>query len=216
MLLGHLTQTLVAWGPLGILVLSILDSSGVPVAAVFDALLIVIAVERPSVAWWCAGLAVAGSTAGNIILFQISRRGGRQVLAKSTSEGRAMRFRAWFLRYGLLTVFIPALVPIPMPMKLFVVTAGVFGTPLLEFLGVVVLARSVRYFGEVWLGVTLRHESTSYLRTHAWRLTGYAVVLFLVLYGLMVWYHRVSLGATRRATPRAGPGASEDRTARRG
>jgi membrane protein YqaA with SNARE-associated domain len=191
-LLGHLTQVLVAWGPLGILLLSILDSTGVPVAAVFDALLILIAVERPSVAWWCAGLAVLGSTMGNVILFYVSRRGGRQFLEKSVSAGRAMRFRAWFLRYGLLTVFIPALIPIPMPMKLFVITAGVFGTPIVEFLAVVLLARVIRYFGEAWLGVALGHESTSFLKTHVWQLSGSAVALFAVLYGLMLWRHRAT------------------------
>ena len=38
-------------------------------AGVFDALLILIAVQRPGVAWLCAGLAVAGSTVGNTVLF---------------------------------------------------------------------------------------------------------------------------------------------------
>ncbi len=197
-MLGHLTQVLVAWGPLGILLLSVLDSAGIPVAAIFDALLIVIAVERPSVAWWCAGLAVAGSTVGNVILFQVSRHGGRQFLAKRTSEGRAMRFRAWFMRFGLLTVFIPALIPIPMPMKLFVITAGALGTPLSEFLAVVILARIIRYFGEVWLGIVLGHESSSFLKTHVWQLTASAVALFAVLYGLMVWRHRATSSVPTR------------------
>ena len=191
-MLGHLTQVLVAWGPLGILLLSILDSTGVPVAAVFDALLILIAVQRPSIAWWCAGLAVVGSTLGNVILFYVSRRGGQQFLAKFASAGRAMRFRAWFLRYGLLAVFIPALIPIPMPMKLFVITAGVVGTPIADFLGVVLLARVIRYFGEAWLGVTLGHQSATFLKTHVWLLTGSAIALFAVLYGLMRWRHRAA------------------------
>ena len=191
-MLRHLTQVLVAWGPLGILLISILDSSGVPVAGVFDALLIVIAVQRPSVGWWCAGLAVIGSSVGNIILFQLSRRGGQAFLAKSAPAGRAARFRAWFLRYGLLTVFIPALIPIPMPMKLFVITAGVLGTPLVEFLAVVVVARIIRYFSEVWLGITLGQNSTNFLKTHVWQFTGSAVALFLALYGLMLWRHRTA------------------------
>ncbi len=185
-----MTQVLIAWGPLGILLLSVLDSAGIPVAAVFDALLIFISVQRPGVAWWCAGLAVIGSTVGNVILFNLSRRGGQRFLAKSASEGRAMRFRAWFLRYGLLTVFIPALIPIPMPMKLFVITAGVLGTPLFEFLGVVLLARILRYFGEAWLGVTLGSNSTTFLKTHVWQLTASAVALFAVLYGLMLLRNR--------------------------
>ncbi len=186
-MLAHLTQVLIAWGPLGILLLSILDSAGMPVAGAFDALLIFIAVERPPIAWWCAAIAVVGSSIGNIILFYVSRRGGRQFLAKSASEGRAMRFRAWFLRFGLLTVFIPALIPIPMPMKLFVITAGVLGTPLAEFLTVVISARTLRYFGEVWLGIRLGHESAGFLKSHAWQFIAYAVALFAILYALLLW-----------------------------
>jgi membrane protein YqaA with SNARE-associated domain len=191
-LLAHLTEILVAWGPLGVLLLSILDSSGVPVAGAFDALLILIAIERPSTAWWCAGIAVIGSSIGNVILFMVSRRGGRGIQAKPPEEGRAKRFRTWFLRYGMLTIFIPAMIPIPMPMKLFVITAGVLGTPLGEFLGVIVTARTIRYFGEVWLGVKLGRESTGFLREHAWQFIGSAIALFAFLYGLMVWRHRTA------------------------
>jgi membrane protein YqaA with SNARE-associated domain len=201
-LFSHLTQVLVAWGPLGILFLSILDSTGIPVAAVFDALLIVIAIDRPSIAWWCAAIAVFGSTMGNVILFYAARRGGQQFLLRAAPGGRAMRFRVWFLRYGLLTVFIPALIPIPMPMKLFVITAGVFGTPIAEFLAVVISARIVRYFAEVWLGITLGRESTGFLKSHVWQFTAAAVTLFAVLYGLMVWRHRATSGV--ESTPVTG------------
>src|SRR5712671_6416141 len=41
-LLHQLTDAVLAWGPAGILLLSILDSSGVPVAGVFDAFLILV------------------------------------------------------------------------------------------------------------------------------------------------------------------------------
>lgn len=191
-MLSHLTQILIAWGPLGILLLSILDSSGVPVAGAFDALLIIIAVQKPSIAWWCGGIAIIGSSIGNVILFSISRRGGQKFVANSAPDGRTVKFRAWFLRYGLLTVFVPALIPIPMPMKVFVITAGVFGTPLIKFLAVIVSARTFRYFGEVWLGVTLGHDSTGFLKAHAWQFVGYAVALFAFLYGLMVWRHRTA------------------------
>jgi membrane protein DedA with SNARE-associated domain len=191
-LLAHLTKLLIDWGPFGVLLLSILDSSGVPVAGAFDALLILIAIERPEIAWWCAGIAVLGSSVGNVILFSVSRRGGRQLQAKPVEERRAKRFRAWFLRYGLLTIFIPAMIPIPLPMKLFVITAGVLGTPMAEFLAVVASARTIRYFGEVWLGVKLGRESTGFLKEHAWQFGGSAVALFAFIYGLMVWRHRTA------------------------
>lgn len=186
----HLTDILIAWGPAGILLLSILDSSGVPVAGVFDALLILVAVQRPSVAWICAGLAVVGSAVGNTMLYWAARKGGSAFMSKAAPEGRAAKFRNWFRRYGMVTVFIPALIPIPMPLKLFVISAGVTGTALIEFVGVVLLARILRYFGEAWLGVTLGRESTTFLKTHAWNFIEGAVVLFLVLYGLIIWRDR--------------------------
>jgi membrane protein DedA with SNARE-associated domain len=185
-LLRHLTDALVAWGPAGILFLSILDSSGVPVAGVFDAFLILIAVERPSSAWLCAALGVVGSMVGNVILFSASHRGGRRFMNKAAPEGKAARFREWFKRYGMVTVFVPALIPIPLPMKLFVISAGVMGTSMMEFFPVVLIARTLRYFGEAWLGRTLGRESTSYLKSHAWIFGASAVGLFAALYGFIL------------------------------
>lgn len=179
-----------AWGPAGILLLSILDSSGVPVAGVFDAFLILIAVERPSVAWFAAALAVAGSATGNIILYWTSRRGGRRFMNKAAPEGRAAKFREWFKRYGMITVFVPALIPIPMPLKLFVISAGVLGASFSEFLVVVLTARTLRYFGEAWLGIHLGLESTAFLRTHAWHFVIGAGALFAVLYAFVLWRDR--------------------------
>lgn len=162
--------------------LALLDSSGVPVAGVFDAFLILIAVERPSLAWTSAGLAVAGSMAGNVILFQAAHRGGRRFMNKAAPEGRSARFREWFRRYGMVTVFVPALIPIPLPMKLFVISAGVMGTSFAEFFAVVLAARTARYFGEAWLGVTLKRDSTAFLKMHAWAFALGAVALFASLY----------------------------------
>jgi membrane protein YqaA with SNARE-associated domain len=181
-LLRHLTDALVSWGPAGILLLAILDSSGVPVAGIFDAFLILIAAEKPSIAWTCVALAVAGSTVGNSILFWTSRKGGRRFMDKAAPGGRAAKFREWFRRYGMVTVFVPALIPVPMPLKLFVVSAGVMGTGFGEFIGVVLIARILRYGSEAWLGIRLGRESTKFLTAHAWYFLVGAAALFLILY----------------------------------
>lgn len=103
-------------------------------------------------------------------------------MSKAAPEGKGAKFREWFRRYGLITVFVPALMPIPMPLKLFVISAGVTGTSMTQFLSVVVLARFLRYFGAAWLGVTLGKESTTFLKVHAWHFVEGAVGLFLILY----------------------------------
>jgi membrane protein YqaA with SNARE-associated domain len=119
---------------------------------------------------------------GNVILFQAAHRGGRRFMNKAAPEGRGAKFREWFRRYGMVTVFVPALIPIPMPMKVFVISAGVMGTSFVEFFLIVLAARTLRYFGEAWLGVTLKHDSTAFLKTHAWLFVAAAAGLFLSLY----------------------------------
>ena len=123
-----------------------------------------------------------GSTAGNYGLFHAARRGGRRYLNESAGSSRGKKFRAWFERYGLITVFIPALLPIPMPLKLFVISAGALGTGIRAFLMVVVLARTFRYFGEAWLGINLGKDAGGFLTAHAWHFGIAAVLLFVALY----------------------------------
>lgn len=123
-------------------------------------------------------------------LFLTARRSGRRFLERAEQDsgkppGRARRFRSWFRRYGLLTVFIPALVPIPLPLKIFVISAGVLRQRLVPFLGVVLLARILRYGSEAYLGAQLGKYSIVYLRDHALALTGGAAALFVVLYVLL-------------------------------
>jgi len=188
-LFRHFVDVLVAFGPLGILVLALLDSA-IPVAGVFDVLIAVFAAQRPSIGWWCAICAVIGSTVGNYVLFATARRGGRRYLNQSAQSTRAKKFRVWFERYGLITVFIPALLPIPMPLKLFVVSAGALGTSVRTFLAVMVLARTLRYFGDAWLGVSVGSNSAGWLKAHAWHFLVSAVLLFLVLYGAVLLSER--------------------------
>ena len=119
--------TLVAWGPPGLLILAMLDSAGIPIPAAVDALLMVLAANAPGTAYVAAAMAVAGSVAGSLFLFFVARKGGEKYLERHTVGERGQRLRRWFQHYGLLTVFISALSPIPMPMKLFVISAGALG-----------------------------------------------------------------------------------------
>jgi membrane protein YqaA with SNARE-associated domain len=184
-MLKHIIDTLVAWGPLGVCVLAFVDSAGIPVAAGMDAVLILLAVKSPEIAVISAVVAVLGSTMGNLFLFLAARKGGRHWAEKTEGPGRAQRFRNWFLRYGLVTVFIPALLPFPMPLKLFVVSAGVLGTKRWNFLAVVVLARAIRYGCAVWLGAVMGKESLSFLLRNSWNFALGGALLFAALYLLV-------------------------------
>src|SRR5690242_9854549 len=100
---------LVSWGPLGVLVFAAVESAGIPNPGGTDLLLVVVTAARPSQAALCAVMAVIGSLAGSSVFFEIMRRGGEALLSRRTARTRGVaRFRGWFHRYGMVTVFISA------------------------------------------------------------------------------------------------------------
>src|ERR1700687_5027483 len=104
----HFWNLVASWGPLGVFVTATIESIGIPNPGGTDFLILAVTIVRPSTAFLCAALAVAGSLIGTMIFFEAMRRGGERFLAKRVESGRGARFRAWFQRYGLVTVFIPA------------------------------------------------------------------------------------------------------------
>ncbi|HUP02567.1 MAG TPA: VTT domain-containing protein [Bryobacteraceae bacterium] len=190
-LLSKLSATLVAYGPWGIFVLSVIDSCGIPLPAAMDVLLIGLAagsVKHPERAIFAALMAIVGSTGGNIALFLAARRGAGWMVKEQPSLGRGQRFRDWFSRYGLLTVFVPAVTPVPpLPLKVFVVTAGALRTSKSRFVGTVLLARSIRFFAEIYLGLMLGKDAEGFLARNGWTLGGLAIGLGVACYLLARW-----------------------------
>jgi membrane protein YqaA with SNARE-associated domain len=182
----ELLETLIEWGVTGVFVAALLDGAGVPVPSGVDVLLVLLAKQLPDKAASLAAMAVVGSTLGNLFLFWLARRGGQKYLDKKSAGKRSRRFRAWFDRYGLLTVFVSALVPLPiMPMKIFVLCAGALGSTVRAFLMSFVGARIARYAGLAYLGQSMGEDAIGYLRQNAWYLAAFAAALFLVLYLLI-------------------------------
>jgi membrane protein YqaA with SNARE-associated domain len=167
-----------------VFLIGVLESFGVPIPAALDALLVLVAWKSPSTAYITAAAATVGSLLGNILLFQTSRHGGRRFM-KVPNPDAPQKFRRWFARYGLVTVFIPAMVPIPLPLKVFVISAGLFHTSFRNFLGVIVVARFVRYFGLAYLGKQLGEHAKEFLKQNAWNLVGISIALGLALYALV-------------------------------
>jgi membrane protein YqaA with SNARE-associated domain len=180
--LRRFADTLISWGPGGLFLLAALDSAGIPIPAAVDALLMLLSANSPAQAAYCALLALAGSLAGSMFLFWIARRGGEAYLARHTISPRGKRLRDWFQHYGLLTVFISAISPIPLPMKLFVISACALGIKPWHFFLTVLAARAPRYGALAWLGSELGHDAGTYLKSHLWHIGGVLLALFLVLF----------------------------------
>jgi len=192
--LHKLQVALVAYGPWGIFLLSAIDSFGVPLPAAMDFLLIGIAASahNPRHAYFTALLAILGSVGGNVALYLAARRGAGWLRKSEPPPGKRQKFREWFHRYGLLTVFVPAVTPVvPFPLKVFVVSAGALHAPFGRFLTVIVLARIIRYGGEACLGLALGEEGTKgFLVRHGWMLAGAAAGLCVVAFVLLRYMDR--------------------------
>ena len=187
----HLRDILVAWGPLGLLILSTVESLGIPNPGGTDVALLLLAIGRPEDALLCAVLATAGSLIGTMVFFGVISKGGERYLARYTSSGRGERFRSWFLRYGLLTVFIPALLPIPfLPFKAFAACAGAMRVSRRKFFLVLLVGRLPRYGALAYLGAELGENSFGWLAGHLWDMAGVAAAVFIALYVLILWSGR--------------------------
>lgn len=172
---------LVNLGPWGLFVGAFLDGAGLPIPGGVDVLVVFLSTRLPHQALWLTTVAVVGSVIGNFLLFLLARRGGHAFLEKRSSK-RSQRFRHWFHRYGLMTVFVAALVPLPvMPLKIFVLSAGALGSHPLRFVLIFLAARIPRYLGLALLGRAMGMDAIAFLKQHVWYLVGFACLLLLVL-----------------------------------
>lgn len=146
--------------------LSILDSAGVPIVGGVDLLLVTYSADHPANAWFAAICAIAGSLGGSAILFGIARKGGEIFLSKYIATGSGRRLHAWFEQYGLITVFVPAVSPLPLPLKVPVFCSGALGVRWASFLSVILAARAIRYFALAALGGAYGKATFAFLESH--------------------------------------------------
>ncbi len=181
-----LLATLLAWGLPGLFAMTIFDGAGLPIPGGVDALVMYLSSQRPKEWLLTALIAVIGSTIGNSIMFFIARKGGEMYLERHTLHTFGRKLRAWFQHYGMLAVFIAALVPLPvMPMKIFTICSGALGTPLRAFAITFFAARIIRYSGLAYLGAEMGDHAMAYVKSHVWQMLGFSVILFLILFAVV-------------------------------
>src|SRR5262249_20683720 len=119
-----LWNDLKAWGGLGLIALGLLDNSFVPLPGSMDALTVVLAAARK--AWWpyYALMATTGSMIGGYVTYRLGRKGGEEALERRIPKNKIEKIHRTFERGGFGAVFVPALLPPPVPIVPFLVAAG--------------------------------------------------------------------------------------------
>jgi len=139
-------------GPAMILI-GALDSSLLSLPEVNDYLVVARCYTHPKTVFFFPLFAAIGSLLGCLLLYTILSRGGRAVLHRHFRVEHVLRVERAYARFGILALVVPALLPPPMPFKIFVATAGALQFPRRRFLLTIFLARSLRYYVEGTLAV---------------------------------------------------------------
>jgi len=130
-----------------------LDSSLLSLPEINDYLVVARCYTHPRAVFIFPLFAAIGSVLGCLLLYTIIRRGGQTVLRRRFRADHIQRVEAAYARFGILALAIPALLPPPMPFKIFVATAGAMEFPRRRFLITILVARLLRYYVEGTLAV---------------------------------------------------------------
>jgi len=135
------------------IVIGALDSSLLSLPEINDYLVVMRCHRDFGAVFYFPLFAAIGSVIGCLLLYTLMRRGGQAVLRARFSPENIERVERVYARYGFLAIAIPALLPPPMPFKIFVATAGALEYPRWRFIITVLIARSLRYYIEGVLAV---------------------------------------------------------------
>jgi len=150
-------------GPAMILI-GALDSSLLSLPEINDYLVIARCFAHPRAVVFFPLFASTGSVLGCLLLYTILKRGGVAVLHRKFKLEHVQRVERVYARFGILALALPALLPPPMPFKIFVATAGALQFPRRRFLLTILIARSVRYYTEGILAVYYGERVLRFLR----------------------------------------------------
>src|SRR5262245_3857767 len=177
-------------GGVGLFVIAALDSSFLSFPQVNDLLIIFLSTRNPERMPYYAAMTTLGSLLGCFMLYGVARKGGEVFLRKRFSAAKVDRGMALYQRWGLLAVVVPALLPPPMPFKLFVLLAGAAAVAPWRFALAIVIGRGIRYFGQGYLAVLYGERAAAIVQENGAIVGIGLAVLALAIGGLVYWRQR--------------------------
>jgi membrane protein YqaA with SNARE-associated domain len=171
-------------GVLGLFFVAVIESSVIPLPLPGSTdLLLLWLVAHSGDPWLLAPCAVAGSILGGYTTWHIGRRGGEEALRHYVPARLLGPVVGWVERNPVLAVFVPALLPPPIPLLPFALASGALGVSRKRFLVVFAAARSLRYSFIAWLGVAY---GRGIVRLWSGSLQRWSTPLLCVFVGLLI------------------------------
>jgi membrane protein YqaA with SNARE-associated domain len=171
-------------GALGLFSVAIVDSSVIPLPLPGSTdLLLLWLVAHNGDPWLLAPCAIAGSILGGYTTWHIGRRGGEAALRRYVPARLLGRVVGWVERHRILAVFLPAVLPPPIPLLPFALASGALGVSRRRFLVVYGAARTLRYSVVAWLAAIYGRRI---VRLWSGSLDKWSTPLICVFAGLLV------------------------------
>jgi membrane protein YqaA with SNARE-associated domain len=138
----------------GLFLTAALDSSifPLPVPGTTDLFLLWLVAQRGN-PYLLASIAIAGSLIGGYATWNIGKQGGEKALERWVPARFLKRVVGWVERRPVLAVFLPSILPPPIPLAPFLLASGALGVKRNSFLLAFSAARILRYGFVAWLAV---------------------------------------------------------------
>lgn len=166
-------------GPAMILI-GALDSSLLSLPEINDYLVVARCYTHPKTAFFFPLFPAIGSVLGCTLLYTIFSRGGLAVLHRRFRADRIERVEKAYARFGIFALAVPALLPPPLPFKIFVATAGALQFPRRRFVLTILIARSIRYYTEGILAVFYGERVLQFLKDNGLMIVAVAASLCVI------------------------------------
>ena len=201
----HVLELPIYFAAPAMIIIGALDSSLLSLPEINDYLVVGRCFKDHNAVYYFPLFAAAGSVLGCHVLYTIVRRGGQAVLRRKFNLASIQRVERAYARFGFLAIGIPAVLPPPLPFKIFVATAGALEYPRWKFLLTVMIARSLRYYVEGILAVFYGRRVLLFMRDNGLVIISIVATLALIGVGVYIVVQRRRTAAAKYVDTEGSP-----------
>ena len=191
--LRHLFVWLVSLGLFGPLIFGIADSSFLFLPFGNDLLVVILTARVPAHLPFYVVTAAIGSTLGVLLLDAVCRKGGEEGLKRMMKPRRLEYFKRRMSNQAAIAIGLACLAPPPFPFTIVIASASAFAYPRPRLLGLVFIARAIRFSIVGWLAIRFGQDILRIAREPetTWIMVGFiAVCIIGSAFQVLQWVRR--------------------------
>jgi membrane protein YqaA with SNARE-associated domain len=179
--LRHLVAWLLSLGLFGPLIFGIADSSFLFLPFGNDLLVVILTVRDHAHLPFYVVTAAIGSTLGVLLLDAVCRKGGEEGLKRMMKPSRLEYFKRRMSKQAAIAIGLACLAPPPFPFTVVIASASAFAYPRPRLLGLVFIARAIRFSIVGWLAIRFGRDILRIAREPetTWIMLGFIAVCII-------------------------------------